>query len=112
MTVDVLVIGAGPAGLAAATTCAQHALSTMLVDEQPSPGGQVYRGVAEAPLARRNILGHDFAAGASLVDAFMRCGAGYSPGTTVWSIARRAMAGSTSRFASRANRGSCMRAPS
>jgi len=89
VTVDVLVIGAGPAGLAAATTCAQHALSTMLVDEQPSPGGQVYRGVAEAPLARRNILGHDFAAGASLVDAFMRCGADYSPGTTVWSIAPR-----------------------
>jgi thioredoxin reductase len=89
MTVDVVVVGAGPAGLAAATTCAQHGLSIVLVDEQPSPGGQVYRGIAEAPRARRHVLGADFEAGVSLVDAFMRSGADYSPGTTVWSIAPR-----------------------
>src|SRR5207244_8268049 len=69
------------------TTCAQHGLSVMLVDEQPSPGGQVYRGIGEAPLARRDVLGADFAGGVPLVDAFMRSGADYSPQTTVWSIA-------------------------
>jgi hypothetical protein len=70
----------------------------VLVDEQPSPGGQVYRGVAEAPLARRDVLGEDYRRGAALVDAFMRSGARYLPGTTVWAVAR-ATAGSTSRFA-------------
>ena len=89
MTLDVLVIGAGPAGLVAAATCSQYGLAVMVADEQPSPGGQVYRGVGEAPPSRREMLGEDFAGGAPLVDAFMRSGAGYSPRTTVWSITPR-----------------------
>ena len=42
---DFLVIGAGPAGMAAAATAAQLGVSTTLVDEQPAPGGQIYRNV-------------------------------------------------------------------
>ena len=38
---DVAVIGAGPAGLAAATTAAGAGLSTVLFDEQASVGGQI-----------------------------------------------------------------------
>ena len=38
---DVVVIGAGPAGLAAATTAAEAGLSTLLLDENAGPGGQV-----------------------------------------------------------------------
>ncbi len=41
-TCDLLVVGAGPAGLAAATeAAARWALSTVLIDEQPAPGGQI-----------------------------------------------------------------------
>ena len=38
-TVDLAVIGAGPAGLAAATVAADHGLSVILLDEQPATGG-------------------------------------------------------------------------
>ena len=39
-TTDLVVIGAGPGGLAAAVTAAQTGLQVVLVDERPAPGGQ------------------------------------------------------------------------
>lgn len=42
-SVDLAVIGAGPAGLSAAATAAGLGLSVALFDEQPAPGGQVWR---------------------------------------------------------------------
>jgi sarcosine oxidase subunit alpha len=39
--VDLLVIGAGPAGLAAATVAAKQGLRVLVVDEQGAPGGQL-----------------------------------------------------------------------
>ena len=41
---DALVIGAGPAGLRAASVIAESGLEVVLVDEQAFPGGQIYRG--------------------------------------------------------------------
>ena len=43
---DVVVIGAGPAGLAAAAIAAEAGLSTLLLDENAGPGGQVWRAIA------------------------------------------------------------------
>ncbi len=43
---DVLVAGAGPAGMAAATTAADAGCSVFLVDDNPTPGGQIWRGYA------------------------------------------------------------------
>jgi NADPH-dependent 2,4-dienoyl-CoA reductase/sulfur reductase-like enzyme len=43
---DVLVIGAGPAGLAAAAGAAEEGLDVLLLDEQPAAGGQVWRNAA------------------------------------------------------------------
>ncbi|CAL9543702.1 Hydrogen cyanide synthase subunit HcnB [Actinosynnema sp. ALI-1.44] len=40
----VVVVGAGPAGLAAARAAARHGASTVLVDAEPSAGGQYHRG--------------------------------------------------------------------
>ena len=38
---DLLVVGAGPAGLAAAISAAQQGLQVLLVEEQPRPGGSL-----------------------------------------------------------------------
>ena len=41
---DLLIIGAGPAGLAAAYTAAKENLRLTVVDDNPSVGGQIWRG--------------------------------------------------------------------
>ncbi|MBI3286383.1 MAG: FAD-dependent oxidoreductase [Burkholderiales bacterium] len=41
---EVLVLGAGPAGMAAAAAAAQHGKSVTVVDENSRPGGQIWRG--------------------------------------------------------------------
>ena len=90
---DVAIVGAGPAGLAAATVCAERGLSTSLYDEQGAPGGQIYRGITASPLARPDILGEDYWRGASLLAPFRHSGARYVPNATVWAIAPRASGG-------------------
>ena len=40
---DVLVIGGGPAGLAAAIEAADAGLAVALVDERPTLGGQIFK---------------------------------------------------------------------
>lgn len=55
---DVLVVGAGPAGLAAAQAAASHGARVGLLDAQPRAGGQVWRHDVVAgvpPLAQRSI---------------------------------------------------------
>jgi len=86
---DLAIVGAGPAGMAAAVTAAELGLSSIVLDEQDAPGGQIYRGIERVALhhrARLSILGDDYAAGLALVGAFRACGAEYRPGTTVWQI--------------------------
>lgn len=85
-TWDVVVIGAGPAGLAAATIAAQAGASTLLVDENPTPGGQIYRAVTQTPVTDRHVLGNDYWSGEQLVAAFKASGAQAMHGTTVWSL--------------------------
>ena len=65
---DAAVVGAGPAGVAAACRSAESGARTLLLEEAPAPGGQIYRhqpGGGEAPpLAREWIerLGRSHAA--------------------------------------------------
>ncbi|WEX08271.1 NAD(P)/FAD-dependent oxidoreductase [Chelativorans sp. AA-79] len=83
---DVAIIGAGPAGMAAAVEACAQDLSVVVLDEQPAPGGQIYRAIETASTARRAMLGADYDAGAALAAAFRASGADYRPGAMVWNI--------------------------
>jgi NADPH-dependent 2,4-dienoyl-CoA reductase/sulfur reductase-like enzyme len=49
---DVLVVGAGPAGLAAAYRAAQAGRRVVVVDDNPTAGGQIWRGEQREPRSR------------------------------------------------------------
>jgi NADPH-dependent 2,4-dienoyl-CoA reductase/sulfur reductase-like enzyme len=83
---DVIIVGAGPAGLAAAATTAGAGLATLLLDENAGPGGQIYRAVTTTPLEKRSILGEDYWAGERLVAEAGASGAEIIQGATVWSL--------------------------
>ncbi|HEY1795933.1 MAG TPA: (2Fe-2S)-binding protein [Stellaceae bacterium] len=82
--IDLAVIGAGPAGMAAATLAAELGLSVAVLDEQDAPGGQIYRAVERAP--PDSPLGPDYLAGRDLAASFRASRAEYRPATTVWHI--------------------------
>ncbi len=52
---DILIVGAGPAGLAAAVAAAASGQRIVLIDDNPAPGGQIWRegpGHAQPPVAK------------------------------------------------------------
>lgn len=90
---DIVVIGAGPAGLAAAAMAGKAGLSTLLLDENASPGGQVYRAVTTTPLADRGLLGPEYAVGTTLADEMLAAGVEYVSGAVVWHLDRERVVG-------------------
>ncbi|WP_418317206.1 FAD-dependent oxidoreductase [Piscinibacter sakaiensis] len=86
--VDVVVIGAGPAGMSAAIAASDAGASVVLLDEQATPGGQIYRAVTESDPQRLALLGPDYAAGGDLAKAFAASGARYERGVAVWEVTR------------------------
>ena len=46
---DVMVIGGGPGGIAAAVAASRRGQSVAVVDDNPEPGGQIWRGEFAAP---------------------------------------------------------------
>jgi NADPH-dependent 2,4-dienoyl-CoA reductase/sulfur reductase-like enzyme len=86
--VDLVIVGAGPAGLSAACEARKWGISVALLDEQFATGGQIYRGVAAATEHMRAILGADYAAGADLAREFASSGAVHISGAAVWNVGR------------------------
>jgi NADPH-dependent 2,4-dienoyl-CoA reductase/sulfur reductase-like enzyme len=84
MTIELAIIGAGPAGIAAAVLAAELGLDTVLVDEQESPGGQIYRAIERA--VPDTPLGPDYLAGRPLAAALRVSRVDYRPGTNLWHI--------------------------
>ncbi len=89
---DLVVVGAGPAGLSAAGRAAELGIDVLLVDENPAPGGQIYRAITTTPVSDRAVLGADYWRGAEIVARFERSQANYAARCTLWSIGPSAMA--------------------
>ncbi|MCA0305474.1 MAG: FAD-dependent oxidoreductase [Proteobacteria bacterium] len=83
---DLVVIGGGPAGMAAAALAAKAGVSTVLFDENPGLGGQIYRAIGASPVTQRAILGDDYWAGEPLAAEAKASGATIVTGATVWSL--------------------------
>jgi NADPH-dependent 2,4-dienoyl-CoA reductase/sulfur reductase-like enzyme len=86
--VDVVVVGAGAAGMSGAVALSGMGINVVLLDEQGSPGGQIYRGITLAPLARRDMLGPDYAHGNELAQALAASSVRYEKGASVWQVTR------------------------
>ncbi len=85
---DVVIVGAGPAGLAAACAARSCGLTVTLLDEQAAPGGQLLRNV-ESPLAQALMDPREREAGLRLVEDFRGSGATYVPRAVVWGMEGR-----------------------
>lgn len=83
---DLIVIGAGPAGAAAAIAAAECGMTTTVIDDGPAAGGQIYR----APPAPWRVQpsadpGLDYAEGTALRERLAASGATHLRGHSVWS---------------------------
>jgi NADPH-dependent 2,4-dienoyl-CoA reductase/sulfur reductase-like enzyme len=83
---DLVVIGAGPSGMAAAAMAAQLGLSVSILDEQPRAGGQIYRDVDRVAPLRGDMLGQEYSEGTALTAALRRDGVEHLAGAVVWAI--------------------------
>ena len=85
---DLVIIGAGPAGMAAAATAAELGLDTLLLDEQRAAGGQIYRNIeALERSGELAALGEEYRHGAELARALHASAVAYRPDSIVWQAA-------------------------
>ena len=79
---DVLVVGAGPAGLSAAIAAAEAGASVVMLDERGAPGGQYAKPLADSHAD--SAPDPQFRLGLQLRDRALRAGAHILSEATVW----------------------------
>ena len=84
---DIVIIGAGPAGMSAALQATRHGLSVLVLDRQAEPGGQIFRSAGSASADKRKEIGADYARGEALVREFRQSPATFLGGANVWHLA-------------------------
>ena len=88
MTHDLIVIGAGPAGMSAALTAVGLGLKVALLDEQPRPGGQIYRNVTAAGPRLTALLGRSYSEGRHLTERLAGSLVAVHHDALVWDVAQ------------------------
>ena len=83
---DLVIIGAGPAGMSAAITASSRDVSVLVLDEKSAPGGQIYRNVQQPVMASPERLGEEYLQGKALADAFQNSPAQCLYNTKVWHL--------------------------
>src|SRR5881394_1809865 len=83
---EVAVVGAGPAGLAAALLLARHGVDVVLIDEQARPGGQIYRQPPGTFAGAGLPPGRAYASGHALLEAVEGSAVRRRLRTLVWGL--------------------------
>ncbi|MCG8510843.1 MAG: NAD(P)/FAD-dependent oxidoreductase [Rhodospirillales bacterium] len=86
---DVVIVGAGPAGVRAAETLVDHGLRPIVIDEGSRSGGQIYRrSPPEIARPARTLYGFEARRATKLHAAFDRIVGriDYRPETLVWAV--------------------------
>jgi len=91
--IELLIVGAGPAGMSAAIEAASLGKTPVVVDNRPEPGGNIYAFLGsnrQNRSHRMHIFGPDYAKGAKLIDAFLEAVSSgkvtYYPSTRIWRL--------------------------
>ena len=98
---DIIVIGSGPAGMAAAQTAAKHGAKTLVIDEQTAPGGQIFRAIEKNAKYQRPELGKAYSDGLRQARAFRDSGVEYANNATVWQLSEKREVGYSSNGSAR-----------
>jgi D-hydroxyproline dehydrogenase subunit alpha len=82
---EIVIVGAGPAGLAAGIEAARLSASVLVLDEYAQPGGQYYRQLAPGFSASRDrsLFAHA-REGQARVEEARQCGVQFLPGALAW----------------------------
>jgi len=85
LTPEILVIGAGPGGLVAASVAAEAGAEVVVLDERPIGGGQYYKQPSSIEHVPESLSeDRQFSDGRILIERAMRSGARVLPGNQVW----------------------------
>lgn len=86
---DILIIGAGPAGMAAAITASHNGADVTVVDNRIEPGGNIYSSLISTKRDRPKIweaLGSSYHNGQELIENFLQSKINYLPQHSLWHL--------------------------
>lgn len=83
---DIIIIGAGPAGISAAVLADRHNASVLVLDENCAPGGQIYRAIEKNQINANEWLGQGYQKGLPLIENFRRSRVNYQHSAVVWRL--------------------------
>lgn len=82
---ELLVVGAGPAGLAAAAAAAEAGVEVVVIDERAKPGGQYFKQPT-AEVVEERLLDNQYREGRVLIERVRRSGVSVLEGVQVWAV--------------------------
>ena len=85
---DIIIIGAGPAGISAAILADQYKARVLVLDENCAPGGQIYQAIEKNQKNDNEWSGQSYQDGLPLVEAFRRSRVNYQHSAVVWHLSR------------------------
>ena len=87
LATELAIVGAGPAGLAAAIEAARHGVEVTLIDENARPGGQLFKQIHKFFGSRQHGAGtRGVDLGARLLDDVRKTGVNVMLNTVAWGI--------------------------